>query len=151
MDNPFALAIIVAQQEALSKKLTDKHRQATRMKIANALETSGKYNPVQITEFVRFLNKIIIVENTEYNDIFDNHLKALTGGTITMGLTETLNMLEREEGIEIGIKKGEAIARHDVVSNLIVKLGLTNEQAADVAEVSISFVKKVRKELEAKK
>ncbi|MNY69117.1 hypothetical protein D3C86_2070070 [compost metagenome] len=38
---------------------------------------------------------------------------------------------------------------HDVVENLIVKLGLSDEQAAEIAEVSISFVKKVRKELEA--
>jgi len=163
MNNPFALAVVVAQQEALGDKLNDSDRQATRMKIIDAMKASGKFDSVQITNFVRFLNKIIIIENKEYNDIFDQQLKELTGGTVTMGLAETLKMLDREEGIEIGIqtgiqtgiqkgiKKGEAIARHDVVSNLITKLGLSDEQAADVAEVSAAFVKKVRKELETKK
>jgi hypothetical protein len=66
MNNPFALAMIVAQQEALHKQLDDTARQATRMKIIAALQASGKYNPVQIMEFVRFLNKIIIVKDSKY-------------------------------------------------------------------------------------
>ena len=49
----------------------------------------------------------------------------------------------REEGIEKGVeKKG-----HEVVKNLILKMGLTDAQAADIAEVSPSFVKKVRRGL----
>jgi pyoverdine/dityrosine biosynthesis protein Dit1 len=94
MDNPFALAIIIAQQEALSKKLNDTDRQATRMKLIDALQSSGKYNPVQIKEFVRFLNKIIIVKNSKYNIIFDKHLEKLTGGAVTMGITETTLIVE---------------------------------------------------------
>ena len=50
-----------------------------------------------------------------------------------------------------GINKGRTEAlnkkNHDVVENLIVKLRLSDEQA----EVSITFVKKVRKELEGRK
>lgn len=60
---------------------------------------------------------------------------------------ETLKKQQQEEA------RKEAIAEknHSVVENLIKLLGLSDEQAAKVAEVSISFVKKVRKELEAKK
>lgn len=147
MDNPFGLAVIVAQQEALSEKLNDDHRQATRMKIVNALEAGGKFTPLQIKKFVRFLNRIIIFKNSQYNTIFDQHVKTLTGGTITMGIEETLKMLDREEGIE----KGRKEKNHIVVENLLSKLGLSDEQAADVAEVSVAFVKKVRKEIETKK
>ncbi|MBB5438607.1 UDP-N-acetylglucosamine transferase subunit ALG13 [Pedobacter sp. AK017] len=150
MDNPFALVVIVAQQEALCRKLNDTARQNTRMKIIVALVASGKYNAVQIKEFVRFLNKIIIVKDSKYNIIFDKHLQNMTGGTVTMGLTEALKMLDREEGIEIGIKKTEARKNHDFVENLIVKFGFSDEQVVAAAEVSINFVKKVRKELEAK-
>jgi hypothetical protein len=113
------------------------------MKIINALEASNKFNPIQIKEFVRFLNRIIIVKNSGYNLIFDQHIKNITGGAVTMGITETLKMLDREEGKE---EKS-----HSVVENLITKLGLSNEQAADVAEVTVEYVKEVRKELEAKK
>jgi len=56
-----------------------------------------------------------------------------------------------EKGIEKGIKKGAELKSYDVVENLIAKLGFTDEQAADVAEVSIDFVRKVRTDLAEKK
>jgi hypothetical protein len=56
-----------------------------------------------------------------------------------------------KKGIEKGIEKTEARKNHDFVENLIKKLGLSDEQAAAVAEVTIAFVKKVREELEANK
>lgn len=40
---------------------------------------------------------------------------------------------------------------NSVVENLILKLGLSDQQVAEVAEVSIDFVKKVRNALENKK
>lgn len=53
-----------------------------------------------------------------------------------------------EKGIEKGIEKGEIKGKEQksraVVENLIVKLGLSDEQTADVAEVSIDYVKEVR-------
>ncbi len=52
----------------------------------------------------------------------------------------------REEGMEKGMEKGKI----EVVRNLIAKLGFTDKQAAEVAEVSTDFVRKVRAELERK-
>lgn len=49
-----------------------------------------------------------------------------------------------------GETKGEAKKSHAVVENLIVKLGFTDEQAADVAEVDVDYVKKIRAELNKK-
>ncbi|WP_316812544.1 hypothetical protein [Pedobacter heparinus] len=150
MDNPFALVVIVAQQEALSKKLKDAERHTTRMKIIDKMAASGRFDQVRIKEFVLFLNRIIIVKNSKYNAIFDQQVSNLTGGKVTMGITETLKMLDREEGIEIGIQKAEARKNHDFVENLITKLSLSDEQAADIAEVTIEFVAKVREELKNK-
>lgn len=53
----------------------------------------------------------------------------------------------RQEGIVKGMEKGKA----EVVRNLITKLGLTNEQAAEVAGVSVAFVKKIRTSLKKKR
>jgi len=68
-----------------------------------------------------------------------------------MGTEEYLLDKYKREGIQTGIKKGikegEAIARHDFVENLILKFNFSDEQAAVAAEVSVAFVKKVRKEL----
>ena len=52
-----------------------------------------------------------------------------------------------EEGIEKGIEKGEAKKGFIVVANLIEKLGLNDEQAADIAKVTVEFVKEVRSSL----
>ena len=49
----------------------------------------------------------------------------------------------REEGLEEGILKGKA----EVVSTLIIKMGMTDAQAVDIAGVSVDFVKKVRRKL----
>ena len=84
-----------------------------------------------------------------------------------MGIIETIKKIEREEGIEIGMKKGmeEGIekgmekgmekgiekGKREVIENLIIKLGLSDKQVADIAEMPVSFVKKIRASLKKKK
>ncbi len=53
----------------------------------------------------------------------------------------------RKEGIEEGIEKGKEEKTHAIVLNLILKLGLSDEQAADVAGVPVDYVATVRAEL----
>ncbi|MCL4642053.1 MAG: hypothetical protein M5Z89_23820 [Olivibacter sp.] len=50
-----------------------------------------------------------------------------------------------------GKAEGEVKKSYDVVENLIVDFGFTDEQAAKAAEVSIDFVQKVRADLAKKK
>lgn len=66
---------------------------------------------------------------------------------------DTAGALEyaRREGEEKGIEKGAEQKSYNVVANLIQQLGLDDEAAAGVAEVSIDFVRKVRAALEKKK
>ena len=52
-----------------------------------------------------------------------------------------------QEGREEGIEKNRA----QTVRNLIVKLGLSDEQIVDATEVPIDFVKKIRTSLNRKK
>ena len=65
-----------------------------------------------------------------------------------MGIEELILHLAEQKGIEKGIEKGRAEGKSEgkaeVVRNLIVKLGLDDEQAANIAEVSIEFVQQVR-------
>jgi hypothetical protein len=55
-----------------------------------------------------------------------------------------------KEGQHEGYKEGETNKSYEVVRNLIIKMGLSDEQAADISGVSIAFVKKVRAELKRK-
>ena len=59
---------------------------------------------------------------------------------------ESVNTFFKEENDYL-YRRGAAKKSHSIVENLILKLGLTDEQAADVAEVDTDYVKKVRAEL----
>ncbi len=90
-----------------------------------------------------FLKNFIFIDNEDINSIYDQQIFELTEGKIDMGIIETLKMQERREGKAEGAKEKS----HAIVENLIVKLGFSNEQAADVAEVTVNFVKNVRREI----
>ncbi len=76
-----------------------------------------------------------------------------------MGIMETIDALIREEGEKLserrgekrgekrGKLEGELRGKEIEVENLITKLGLSDEQAADVAEVSVEFVANIRAKL----
>lgn len=56
-----------------------------------------------------------------------------------------------EKGRKAGIEEGIEKKSMEVIENLLFKLGLTDQQAAEIAEVPLSFVKKVRTTLNKKK
>lgn len=55
-----------------------------------------------------------------------------------------------EKGIEKDVEKGEEKKNHVVVENLLSELGLSDEQAARIAEVPIEYVAKIRASLKKK-
>ncbi|WP_316813768.1 hypothetical protein [Pedobacter heparinus] len=150
MDNPFALVIIAAQQEAIYDDEVQDGLLNTRMKIARALAASKKFDYEKIGAFLYFMDQLIPLTDKKLKCIFDQELTTLFEGNITMGIMEAVREQILDEGIEKGIEKGEARKNHTFVENLIVKLGLSDEQAADVAEVTVDFVAKVREELKNK-
>ena len=93
------------------------------------------------------MKNFIYVGNEEINRKFDKQIEQLTGGAITMGIIETIKKIEREEVFEKGIEKG----KQEVIENLIIKLRLSDKQVADIAEMPVSFVKKVRVSLKKRK
>jgi protein-disulfide isomerase-like protein with CxxC motif len=72
----------------------------------------------------------------ETSRIFETEIKAITNNITTMGIEELI--------LHTAEQKGKAEGKAEVVRNLIIKLGLNDEQAADVAEVSVEFVQQVR-------
>jgi len=163
MDNPFALIVLAAQKALLQGKVAEEELASHRLTVARALIQSKKFSHNKIKRLLLFLKNFIYVGNEEINRKFDNQIEQLTGGKITMGIIETIKKIEREEGIEIGMKKGieKGIekgmergiekGKQEVIENLIIKLGLSDKQVADVTEMPVSFVKKIRAALKKKK
>ena len=63
-----------------------------------------------------------------------------------MGIEEMLLDQAQKEGLEEGIVKGKV----EVVRNLIMKMGLSDVQIAEIAEVPTDVVKKIREKKEFK-
>jgi hypothetical protein len=79
----------------------------------------------------------------ETSRIFETEIKAITNNITTMGIEELILHREKQKGFEQGIEQGI----EQVVKNLITKMGLSDEQAADIAGVDVAFVARVRKEM----
>ena len=152
--NPFAVVIMVALSAIKNKKIDDLDLKAIKHELSLELSRRNMDGAKQkaIMDFIKYY---VNFESKKTMSIFEKELEQLTGRTTTMGTEEFLLQQREIEGIEKGIKTGiketEARKNHDFVENLIVKLALSDEQAADVAEVSLSFVKKVRKEIASRK
>lgn len=67
-----------------------------------------------------------------------------------MGLIRTIKNVA-PGGLEKGEEVGQEEQKKKLVLSLITQLGMSDEQASEVAQVSISFVKDIRAELTAKK
>lgn len=144
--NPFALIALACQYAILEGKIPEDELGEKRLTIAKALLAHG-YDRDRIISFLGFLKNFIFIENEEINSKFDQLTYDKEESTMGSYVLETLKKQQQEEA------RREAVAEknHSFVENLIKQFGFSDEQAAKAAEVSISFVKKVRKEIEAKK
>lgn len=145
--NPMALVILACQTEAQESRLTKWRLNQIKIRIVEGLVERGITDTGQIMRFIRFLNNLIYLKNSKLNLSFVKTVERLTKGAITMNIMETLDAVVREAGKIEGKIEGKT----EEVRNLIQKLGFSDEQVADVAEVSIDFVRKVRTELQEKK
>ena len=117
------------------------------LKIIEKLTANGNYTKQSITRFILFLNNLIHIEDKELNIKFNEQVRNLTGEKITMGIIETAKMFDIQEGIDIGAKQTRLEDQEILVKKLIVKLDFTDQQVADFAEVSLTFVKRIRTQL----
>jgi hypothetical protein len=134
IDNPFALIVLACQKSLLEGKIPDKELGEDRLTIAKTL-LQRNYDHDRIISFLVFLKNFIYIDDQEINRIFDEQVEKLTGGTIGMGVIDVIKRQERLEG------------KTQTIRNLILKHGWSDKQIADVAEVPVSFVKKIRASL----
>lgn len=152
--NPFAVVALTVLLALKNKNIKDEGLKQIKMDLTREL-VKRNLDKVKHDKIMAFLAYYVNFENQDMMRKFEEEVQQLTGRTTPMGVKEILLERRKKEGIQegeaIGIQKTEARKNHDFVENLITKLGLSDEQAADVAEVSVDFVKEVRKKLEARK
>jgi predicted transposase/invertase (TIGR01784 family) len=148
--NPFALVVLTVLLAIRNKKSTDETLLSLKTDLFRML-LRRKMEKSTLRALVNFLKMYVHFSKPDSYRIFEKETKLITNDISTMGIEELI--LQRaeqkgiEKGIEKGIKKGIEKGKAEVVANLIAKLGLSNEQAADVAGVSVAFVKVIREKL----
>ncbi len=140
--NPFATVVLTVLLALKAGKLSDEDLFNLKFTLAKNLLLK-KFPKKKINNLLIFLQLYIRFVNSEYNINFDKAIKEITKNKKTMGIREMVLERARKEGLEKGIAEGKA----EVVKNLITKMGLSDAQAADIAEVSIDFVKALRGKL----
>lgn len=137
--NPFSVVALVVLMSLKNNKADDQRLKKIKHDLVSELnkrEVQGiKYKGIMnfVKYYDRFKDPAVMLE-------FEKEVERLNGKTITMGTEEYLLLKAENEGLE----KGKEEERAKFVKNLILQLGLTNKQAANVAEVSMRFVKRVR-------
>jgi predicted transposase YdaD len=148
--NPFAFVILTALLAIQSNKLTDDTLLNMKFGLARKLLRQEFSKPV-IWGLFHFIRNYISFTDPENNSKFDNKIDSFTQKSRHMGIIEMLKERESIKLIEKSKAEGKTEGKIEEVRNLITKLGLPDTQAAEVAEVSVAFVKKVRASLKKKK
>lgn len=141
-DNPFALVVLNALTALKHKKLDDEGLFGLKIDLFRKLYQQ-KMDKITMQAMATFLKLYVHFSKPETNTIFKAAIQSITESKLTMGIEElVLNRAEQK-----GIEKGKAEGKTEEVHNLIIKLGLNDEQAADVAGVSVEFVQQVRADI----
>jgi predicted transposase/invertase (TIGR01784 family) len=132
-DNPTeAIQAIVNEISSTTKSNLAKNKYFNQLRIFVQLRTNVEHQLEKVMQSISTFFK-------EENDIFYRKGERI-------GIEKGI-----EKGIKKGIEKGAEKARHTVIENLLTKLGVSDEKAAEIAEVSIEYVREIRASLEAKK
>lgn len=145
-NNPFAFVILTALLALQRGRLADKALLDLKLALARNL-LSQKFSKPVIWGLFHFIRNHISFANPENDSKFDNKIDSFTQKSRHMGIIEMLKERETQKILQRGKAEGKA----EEVRNLITKLGLSDAQAAEVAEVPVAFIKKVRASLKKKK
>ncbi|WP_139125710.1 hypothetical protein [Arcticibacter eurypsychrophilus] len=143
MDNPFSLIILAAQKALLEGKIPEEELGEERLTIARTLIDSGKYNHEKIARFIIFLKNLVYIKDPKINRIFDIEVDTLMGRSNVMGIIETINELNREEGFEMGLEKGRVEEKAEFTKNLLSSTDLSVSKIAGLVGVTEDFVREI--------
>jgi predicted transposase/invertase (TIGR01784 family) len=150
-NNPFAIIVltVLLSLKAKARKLNDEDLLNLKFKITRNL-LSRNIETEKVRGLMNFLRFYVRFANSGMNAKFDEEIYTITEKRKTMGIEEMLLDQAQKKGLEKGIAKGKAETNAEIVKKLIIKMGLSDAQIADILGVPITFVQKRRSELKNK-
>jgi hypothetical protein len=140
-NNPFAHVIIAARMRLKEKKLPEDELLKIKLLAARKLTEKG-FGKDKIRAIFNFLRNYVLFDKPETNRKFDDLFRQVDK-TRVMNTVEYLRMEGREEG------KEEAAA--SFVENLLKQTDFAIEKIADLTNVSVEFVNKIKIKLKTNK
>lgn len=140
-ENPFAVVILTVRLALQSEKLEKEDYFNLTLNLVRRLYRKG-FERRKVIQLLRFIRLYVNFDEPEINSKFDREIDKLDNKTRTMGIIEQEIQIRKEEGI-----KESKIA---FVKKLLCEKIFTVEKIADLADVSIDFVLKVKKQLKHK-
>ncbi len=145
--NPFAAVLLVAKEVLLSGKGTDEERDEVLLEqkllmvklLKDKMAVFGKKKTVAI---LIFLTKYVIFKKPETIRKFMEQRDQILGEKNTMGIVEQLVQIERQEGVEEGLEQA--------VRKLLTNSEFSPKKIAELIEVPVALVEKIKKEMSAK-
>jgi len=125
MDNIFAYIVLACQKSLQEDKLPAEELAEERSTIARTLIQTNRYGKDRIMSFLVFLKSFLFIRDKEINSKFDQYIYQVTGGTIEMGVIETIKRQEREKGLEKGLEKGKVEGKLEGKIEMLRELGFT--------------------------
>ncbi|MCW8310851.1 hypothetical protein K7A41_06420 [Sphingobacterium sp. InxBP1] len=151
MDNIFAYIVLACQKSLQEDKLPEDELAEQRSTIARTLIQTNRYGKDRIMSFLVFLKSFLFIRDKEINSKFDKYIYQVTGGTIEMGVIETIKRQEREKGLKTGIEKGivkgiEKGKREEAIAIALEfkKMGLPIADIAKGTGLSVDEIEKLK-------
>jgi predicted transposase YdaD len=138
--NPFAKVLLITKL-AIQKNLSIEDVFERKKILARQL-LSLDIKSDEIRSLLDFLKRYVHFEKKEIRDKFEEELKVLTNKSETMGITEMIREMDRQEGMKVG--KHQSI---EEISRNLLKEGLDIELIHKTTSIPIIRLKKMQKEL----
>jgi hypothetical protein len=133
--NPFAWVVLTAKNALLRGKDIDKKLLEGNLFIFRKLYENGIFQRRKLQAVFTFLKNYIKFESRETNRIFSKEIDKITEKENTMDIFEAAAQMKVEDKVE------------EIVENLLNETSFSVEKIAGIANVSVEFVKDVKKHL----
>lgn len=138
--------MLAAKKALLTGREVDKKLFEQKLLIVRLLQEKGIFGKPKIKAILTFLQNYILFNDSKLNRIFIEQVDTITDKKYTMGIIEQVAEMREAEGI----KKGGKMTTRLIVENLLKDPAFSMQKIATVTNVSLDFVKKVKKELSSK-
>jgi hypothetical protein len=147
-DNPFAHVLLAARTSLLEGKISESDLLNRKVLIASKLLKKG-FSKRKIKAIFVFLENYILFDDPQMNLNFKKRIQSHDKNNI-MGIDEYLKQGGKEEGLAEGLEQGRENSSRLFVENLLKDGSFSMDKIASFANVTVDFVKEIKKDLKAK-